>query len=250
MNDLIYLFEITLANGQKHYLTSAAESKAINSATYLPNSGLSIVSGVFNDSAQNHIIIHGIFEHGGIKKSSNLSGALVKIKYLTSDEVKPLACFSCSKYLSKDLEFEMHCEAETVKYNQSLLQMFSKTCRANFGDNKCKVSLSEVAVNCRVISVVGNMLKCDFQGASDGYFKGGKLIASDEAGISYEFKILSHSGDNIEINLNDSLSFSEQKEITLIPGCDKNYRTCCYSFNNAVNFRGEPAIPEYNVIEN
>ena len=52
------------------------------------------------------------------------------------------------------------------------------------------------------------------------------------------------------IQQEEKRAFTNHKLITLIPGCDKNYRTCCYSFNNAVNFRGEPVIPDSNIIEN
>ena len=31
--------------------------------------------------------------------------------------------------------------------------------------------------------------------------------------------------------------------------CNKKFITCCNQFNNAVNFRGEPLIPEYNFLK-
>ena len=66
----------------------------------------------------------------------------------------------------------------------------------------------------------------------------------------YKFEIISHSGGNIEVANRTNFNFTPHQEVTLIPSCDKNFRTCCDYFNNAVNFRGEPAIPEYDLIKN
>ena len=156
-----------------------------------------------------------------------------------------MVTYICTQYNINDLDFEIRCESESIKYGQSLLQMFSKTCRANFGDNKCKVNIDDYAVNYDILSFDFNIITCDIKDVEDGYFTGGKLR---EKGCK-EFKILMHSGNYIEINSTLALDFIGHKQITLIPACDKNFRTCCYSFNNAVNFRGEPAIPESNIIK-
>jgi hypothetical protein len=39
------------------------------------------------------------------------------------------------------------------------------------------------------------------------------------------------------------------KVIYLMSSCDKTFITCCNKFNNAVNFRGEPFIPEKNFLK-
>lgn len=248
--DLIYMFDIKCKNGKNFYLTSSSVSYRIDDIYYVPNSGLNLVSGQFNESAQNQVHIRGIFEQDGIEKGDNLAGALVKISYLDSGNLVHFISYFCTQYTSKDLEFEILGESEVVKYNQSLLQMFSKTCRANFGDSRCKISIEKYAIKTEVTDFVGNVLSCILQGFDNGYFKNGTLLAFGQGGNKYEFKILSHHGNNIEIDLDTEFDFTNHKLITLIPGCDKNYRTCCYSFNNAVNFRGEPVIPDSNIIEN
>ncbi len=248
--DLIYMFDIKCKNGKEFHLTSSSVSYKIDSVDYIPNSGLNFISGEFDESAHNNVCIKGVFEQGGIQKKDNLAGALVKISHLNSGKLVHFISYFCTQYLSKDLEFEMRCESEVVKYNQSLLQMFSKTCRANFGDSRCKVSIEEYAVRTEVTDFVGNLLRCAFEGFDNGYFKNGRLLAVGEENNKYEFKILSHLGNNIDVDLDTEFDFTKHKLVTLIPGCDKNYRTCCYSFNNAVNFRGEPVIPESNIIEN
>ena len=84
------------------------------------------------------------------------------------------------------------------------------------------------------------------QNVEGGYFTGGKLVTSDNK----KFSILVHNNNNIEIETNDNHNISIQEMVKLIPACDKNFRTCCNRFNNAVNFRGEPSIPESNIVKN
>lgn len=251
MSNLIYLFEITFQDGKKYYLTSAANDIVQDDIIYMANSGLNIIHGEFNDSAQDYVLIHGIFEKGGITQKDDLTDALVNIKRLTLDSMQQIALLICTKYISYDLEFQIKCEPETIKYNQSLVQTFSKKCRTNFGDNRCKISLEDLTITSTILEYTKNTLTCDFGHFSNSYFQGGKIIISDLANkVIFEFKIISHFGNKLEVDLSNEFDWSSYRQIKICPNCDKNYRTCCYSFNNAVNFRGEPAIPEYNLIQN
>lgn len=259
---LIYMYELRLQNGNEYFLTSSSNSHKIDEINYLPNSGLNFIYGEFDESANNRVCIKGIFEENGILKCENLAGASVKISRLQAEALVPFITYFCTKYIAKDLEFEIWCEPEVVKYNQSVLQMFSKTCRANFGDERCKVDIQNYAHEVQIINQVNdqiidraieinsNILKFNLSAYREGYFKGGLLKVTKEDGSIYEFKILSHYGNNIEIDFKFQFQILAHQSVTLIAGCDKNYRTCCYSYNNAVNFRGEPFIPESKILEN
>lgn len=242
----IYLFHIKKGNSKEYYLTSSIDSVHYDGNEYLPYSGLSFVSGSFNDSAENCIVLHGVFEPLGITKSDNFMGASVKIMSMQDEDARHYVTYVCTQHNINDLDFEIHCESEAIKYNQSLLEMFSKTCRASFGDKRCKVNKNDYSITSNILFCNGNMLSCDVAGREDGYFTGGKLIDSNQC----EFSILVHSHNNIEIAMGAECNFSAGDQIILVPTCDKNFRTCCYSFNNAVNFRGEPVIPESNIVKN
>ncbi|RTK92288.1 MAG: DUF2163 domain-containing protein [Rickettsiales bacterium] len=250
MTNLIYLFDVILTNGKIFFFTSSSQYQFFEENTYVPQSGLNFNIGEFNDSAENSAIIYGIFETNGICKNDNLSGAKIKIKYLYANNAHLIGNFIVTKFFSHDLEFELKCETECIKYNQALLQMFSKTCRANFGDDRCKIRLEDVSIQSQIIEVNNNIITCDFRDIEDGYFKNGKLIINDAQNTAHEYNIISHFRNNIETNITSTSFIFSKQIVTLIPGCDKNYRTCCYSFHNAVNFRGEPVIPEFNIIEN
>lgn len=247
--NLAYLFDIKDKDGKNYFLTSSGNIITIGNKKYLPYSGLNLLRANFNDSGMNYVILHGIFEKNGIKKGKNLTGATVKITYLKNEKIYDLVTYICMQHLSKDLEFEIKCESEVIKYNKSLLKMFSKTCRANFGDDKCKVDIEKYIVKSSLTEIENNILTCNIENINDNYFSGGKLIIKDSNSKDYEFNIISQVGKIIEISLDNEFNFQEGMSVHLIPSCNKKFETCCDYFNNAINFQGEPHIPELDSIK-
>lgn len=248
-SEIIYLFHIKLKNEKYYYLTSSNLEIAYKEQKYLPYSGLSVLSGKFNDSAKNHVILHGIFDPLGIKKEDDIAGSIIKIMHSFEGSYRHFVTYICTEYNVYDLEFKIKCEPESIKYNQSLLQMFSKKCRANFGDSRCKINVDDYVVNCNLLNQTDNTLCCDIEGYDDGYFQDGMLSVQAQ-NMQHKFKIIAHSGRNIEIANISGFNFTSHQQVTLRPSCNKNFRTCCDYFNNAINFRGEPDIPEYDTIKN
>ncbi len=177
---LVYLFHIKAKNVKEYHLTSASEAVSTGGAVYLPYSGLSLKSANFNDSAENYIILRGIFEESGIDAKSDLIGAEIKIMHFKGEVARHIVTYICSQYLRQDLEFEIKCESESIKYNQSLLQKFSRTCRASFGDDKCKIKLEDHAAQCEIVRVSGNVIHCNIPEHKGAQFKGGTMIVKDE----------------------------------------------------------------------
>ncbi len=249
-NSLIYLFQINTASAKNINLTSANDEVVFDGIFYLPNSGLSLARGNFNDSASDEIILTGVFEQEGVAKKDNLAGARVKIFYGLPSKIKFLVTFYVSSYISKDLEFELICESEAKKYQKSLLQTFSKKCRASFGDEKCKINLEKYRFQCKIQEIKNDVFVCRGLSCKDGYLNDGTItLKSKDNASTKTYKIISHFDNNIRV-LNYDANFDCDEDIILTAGCDKNFRTCCYSYNNALNFRGEPFIPEKNIIEN
>jgi len=247
----VYLFHIKEFSGKENRLTSGNNKIIYQGEVYLPYSGLSLLFGEFNDSGENHIILHGVFEKKGIARNDNFMGKSIKIISLQGEQFQHSVTYICTQYNIKDLEFEIRLEPETIKYNKSLLQMFSKTCRANFGDNKCKINKHDYAAACELIAYEGNMLNCNIDYAGNAsiendFFTGGKLITNDKR----EFPIVAHHYNNISIESIPEHNLSIQDNFTLMPACDKSFKTCYEFFNNVVNFRGEPSIPESNIVKN
>jgi uncharacterized phage protein (TIGR02218 family) len=250
LQNICYCFEITPAKSTTLFLTSGQEEIKSHDITYLPFSGVCMREAVFNDSAQNHVYLHGIFEEKGINSKLDITYAAVKILIYTSGRLQELVTMYCTEFIKNDLEFSIKLEPEVIKYNQSLLLTFSNSCRANFGDKKCKIDKQLVSYKSQITLISGSIIKCNEITHESGYFKGGQVIACSEEGRAYSCRILSHFLTQIEVEEWFAGKVKILQEITLIPGCDKKFRTCCNKFDNALNFRGEPFVPEYKYLKN
>ena len=249
-DNFMHLFHIKSKYEKELYFTSSTFQINHEDKIYVPFSGLSIFSGEFNDSAQNEIILHGIFEEQGIMADQDLVGSVIKIINFECGITNELVTYICTKQISEGLEFKLVCQPEIIKLKQSLLPIFSKTCRANFCDKDCKLDINNFKIEILVVKMEGNSLFCaDLSKHKNNYFSGGKLFI-DRDSRQYEYDIKNHFANKIELLHAHNLNIKDVSKFYLAPTCDKKIRTCCYSFNNTVNFRGEPDIPEHRIIKN
>lgn len=136
----VYCFKF-IHNERSFYLTSNDSLVVVDDVTYQPYSGLSLEKSIFNDSAQNYAKINGIFEEAGIKTEDDLSGCAAEIvMYFPEERAKYLLLLNyfCSKIVRDGLKFTMYLHPFADKMQQTLLDYFSTTCRAQFGDHKCR----------------------------------------------------------------------------------------------------------------
>ena len=212
---------------------------------------MSVESVELNDSAQNKIVLHGVFEVGGIANNCDIVGSVIRIISYTTEHAEEMLRYICTKQISEKLEFKLICEPESIKYNQSLLSNFSKTCRANFCDKYCKLEIDDLQVVVEITGQTGSSLAIDgISEYSNGYFSNGKLFVEYNDEKKEEFSLKGHFANKIELIGKAIFNLEDIREVKLAPTCDKKIRTCCYSFNNTVNFRGEPDVPEYRIIKN
>ena len=251
MSSLLHIFDIKTKKGKLIYLTSSSNKVFYNNNIYYPYSGLNLVSITSDDSGDNFAVISGIYNENGIQKEADLSDAEITIQQIFQGKARLLGQVFCISSSKCDLSFTLYCNSEIIKYNQPLLKVFSKTCRANFGDNECQVKIEDYNFETEIVELSHNRIKCKEQPEQDEIFTLGKaILLGKNREDFFTTKITAHTGNLIEIEVPDKINLSIYKKIRLIPGCNKKYRTCCYSFNNAVNFRGEPHIPELNIIDN
>jgi len=239
--NLNWLFKIELPTGNNLYLCSENRPTKLDKITYLPFSGLIIKEANFNDSAQNKLLIHGIFEDKGISRCTALHGSIFRIKILTKEQIINFAPYYLTEFIQNDLDFLLSLEPEVIKYNRPLLKLYSKKCRATFGDNKCKIDKKLYAKEYRFKQVDSKVIWLETlpDQTPNDYYKNGSAII-----CNIEYTINAHYGHRIELDRALHGELLEEKIVLLTPNCDKNFGTCCKKFYNAVNFRGEPNIPE------
>lgn len=125
------------------------------------------------------------------------------------------------------------------------LEKYSATCRANLGDARCKFNIDAQKVAFTVVSASGaSLVASEFTQAANHWVLGRiDWLTGANAGTSSTVQ----SGDPnttsvflLSAPLN-AIAAGDTGNIYL--GCDKQLQTCLSKFNNVVNFRGEPHVP-------
>jgi uncharacterized phage protein (TIGR02218 family) len=254
-----YCFEILQKNTQKLYLTSSAKKIYHNENTYLPNSGLRLKDAKFTDAAKDHVSISGFFDEEGVKNSSDILDAEIKIFiYSLSDNNQvsyvPLLSMRCSFCEYDNSKFVLNLKPASSKLEQPLLKLYSKKCRAVFGDEKCGVNKYLLAKEAIISDIKDNNIYIEKFGSSEGFFTFGELQFITDQSVRYHTKIIRDietlERRMIELEKLDANYLKIGNSVLLIPGCDKHFISCCKKFSNAINFRGEPMIPTESFLLN
>ena len=255
--NFIYCFNIILNSGKKLYLTTQNQITKLKISQdkviyYHPYYSLSLLSVDFNDSAFDNAVIQGLYEKShknepenqNLLIESNLMGACIEILIIKCEVIEYRIKMYCYEFHNSHMKFIIKLRSSSYLLNQNLLEVYSKTCRAKLGDEKCGFVLkSEESI---VESYCGNILVIS-SNKPDGYFTQGRVEY-----LNVSIKILKHVGGKLflENNIKDSLSCNinyNSSDIKLelfnvFPCCDKLLKTCYNKFNNIKNFRGEPFI--------
>ncbi len=246
LQNFTYCFQIKLSDNRELYLTESDSVLWIEGKEFIPNSGLTFQEGVFNDSAKNYILLEGIFEDGAIEHGMDLTSAEVKIYVCFTNACSHFVTYYCSSFIKRDLGFALRLEPSVKAYEQIPLQFFSKNCRANFGDIKCQVDKKAYTQKYDIQEMFAKTIILAHSDKESGYFTGGDAVLGEERFYS---KIIQHSNNFIILDQLIPDIVKPNKAVWLTAGCDKKFITCCNKFNNAVNFRGEPTIPDEKFIK-
>lgn len=245
-----YFFDITTKEGTKLYFHNGREDYSVNNIIYSPRSALQLREYYFEDSGQNYAIIDGIIEEKGIEKPISLIDVWIKISLMVSNELSSLFEYKCLGVEEKEKKFSLHLEPNTNKYQNQAVICYSKTCRAKFGDNKCKIDLKKFEVELQVKKIEKNILLVHEIKYENQYFKGGEIIFLLKDNRQINNIVLSQIGNVLTIKEDFLEIQGNLKGVKITPACDKKFITCCKKYDNALNFRGEPFIPSSNYLDN
>jgi uncharacterized phage protein (TIGR02218 family) len=132
----------------------------------------------------------------------------------------------------------------TQHLSQTIGEVYSPSCRAVLGDNKCKVVLAGFTVTATVSTVNNNQTFTATQlNQAAGWFTGGEVewISGNNQGQRMEVKEFVDSKVVLALPMGKSIQPGDQFKI--IAGCDKTREACQGKFSNILNFRGEPDVP-------
>jgi uncharacterized phage protein (TIGR02218 family) len=126
----------------------------------------------------------------------------------------------------------------------TLGEVYSPSCRAQFGDARCKVDLASRTVTGSATSASGRQLFYDTaRMESAGLFTFGTITFTGGANNGLRMEVKEYTPGALVLALPMPYTIAPGDTYSLTQGCDKTFATCCSRFDNAVNFRGEPDVP-------
>lgn len=238
---LILIFNIYDDSGWNLYLTNSAEKIHLKNKVYLPYNGLEIKDVEFSENIlANYIEIIGVFEQIGITNAKDIMQKNINISVLIGDQIHEFVDYFCYKIIHDETRFTLILKSKIAKLaNISANEFYSRNCRANFADKRCKCHEYEYTDKIDITSIKNNIVKFHSNTQRpNGYYNFGKIVIKS---INFKAKIIKHQLNVIELDAKILYyESSDNLEAYLTAGCDKNIKTCIKKFNNAVNFRGEP----------
>ncbi|MFQ3307136.1 MAG: putative phage protein (TIGR02218 family) [Candidatus Midichloriaceae bacterium] len=133
------------------------------------------------------------------------------------------------------------------KFNKKILQKFSKNCRAKFCDDKCSLDIKQYTKKGEVMEIIEHNIFIDSNRNEDAnFFNNGNVIFTSGKNKDLTFSIKKSNVSEIELQQNSLLKLTKGDNYEIIMGCDKDFLTCGETFNNVINFRGEPHIYRLN----
>lgn len=142
------------------------------------------------------------------------------------------------------------CEVSGIPYHLSFSVggVISRGCRADLGDNKCKVNLTlfeetgfvnVVEVESRQVTLSGVLTH------SDGFFNDGEIrwTSGANVGVLSQVRTWTETPKRARLHLRTPFAIAPGDAFVMQPGCDKTLATCFSKYANQDNFRGFPDSP-------
>ena len=131
--------------------------------------------------------------------------------------------------------------------NKTIGEIYSPLCRARFCDSKCGLTMANYEFNGTIDFVEDNYNFAtnneEIRSKNVGYFDNGIIEFMDGDNIGKKTEINQFSGGKFLILSELSYDLKVGDKFKVLAGCNKNFKSCCEKFNNAINFRGEPHLP-------
>lgn len=137
------------------------------------------------------------------------------------------------------------------RLNEQSGRLYTATCAADLGDDRCTVDLSNPAYigsgTIAALSGTSSFFASGLDAFADNWFTAGRLTFTGGANADLAVEVKSHRvmADGVTFELwqamPEALAIGDTFSVTA--GCDKRFDTCRGRFNNAINFRGFPQIP-------
>lgn len=126
-------------------------------------------------------------------------------------------------------------------------EVYSLTCRARYGDERCKIDIEAMRVSVTVAAVDPTAPRRIFwtsaSGMADGWATAGKVLFTSGNADGYWREVGVHgAAERIELAEPLPITFAPGDALWLYPGCTKTLQAC-KDKGNVINMRAEPYLP-------
>ncbi len=191
----------------------------------------------------------GIIDHDLIKSEDLLSGRFdnAEIVIFQTDHTGTqfnLRVGCLGEIAVEDGKFSAEIKGLTQAFSQNIGELYSPKCRAQLGDERCKFDFNFGRHNGKITKVLGpDIMMCSMLKKVDDYYKYGKFVLTSGENQGFETEVLAHTSAQLTLATVPINPIKPGDTFTVYAGCAKDFSTCCNKFQNAINFQGEPFIP-------
>lgn len=260
---LCRIWELTCDNGEVFRFTDLTEDIVYDGETYKYDPGIRvssivITSGGQPDNAQIEVVASENFLPMARIRNGGLSKATFKlwvIDWRDPDFYGALELFggmtSTIKFNNKN-RVSLSVNSDNGEDAQSIGERYSRQCRAQLGDERCKVNLEALKIAFTVDTITDNgygFTAPELVGVTDARFKFGRILWTSGFNDTLQDEVKeSFATGRAVMSLYPRNPVVPGDTGFIYPGCDFQVSTCGDKFGNLVNFRGEPYVPPPNII--
>lgn len=132
---------------------------------------------------------------------------------------------------------------DTGNLDRPLTEVYTATCRADFGDARCGIDIDAHKASFEVVGATGNVFTSDLTDV-DGHYALGTVawLTGANAGLAQEVAQSLQSDGTVTLYYSPKMPIQAGDTGTIYRGCAKTV-AACKAYANILNFRGEPYIP-------
>lgn len=247
-----YLWRLERADGVALGFTSHDRDLVIDALRYRAAPGMVPSTIALSDSLEaDNAEIAGVMTSAAIAdaelEAGRWDGARLHVSLVDWEQPEaeplPLICGEFGEIVRSGEGFTVEMLGATSLLDEPVAPLTSPTCRAEFGDRQCKLSLHRYQREERIDAADGDRIEIAALGgmAADYIFGSLRFLGGPNCGLG--FAIVGGQGNMVRLADMPVQPVAEGTGVLLTRGCDKNFATCRDRFANSVNFRGEPYLP-------
>ena len=226
-----------IVDGHTYTAASGMSPSALTSQTGLSVDNLEFTGILSADAILESDLLAGLYDHAEI--------TVFLVNYADpSMGILPLKTGWIGEVTLRGGQFVAEMRGITARIQQSVGDVYTSSCRAQLGDTRCTVNLAPYTVTGTATSVEASYAFTDSaRTEANSYFAAGLMTFTSGANAGLSMEIRDYASGRFGLFLPLPYAIQPGDAYTAIAGCDKNFTTCVGTFNNAINFRGEPDVP-------